>query len=104
MRITENRLRRLIDLKTLMPWDKKLVYDSIKKTNRALIVHEANQIGGIGAEIASSISSDLFEFLDAPVDRLGSIHTPTPFNQTLEQEIFWPKNKIIKTIEKIVRY
>ena len=94
----------LIDLRTLMPWDKKLVYKSIKKTNRVLVVHEANEIGGVGAEIAASISSDLFEFLDAPVERLGSIHTPTPFNQDLEQEIFWPKNKILKTIQKIIRY
>lgn len=94
----------LIDLRTLMPWDKKIVYKSIKKTNRVLIVHEANEIGGVGAEIAASISSDLFEFLDAPVERLGSIHTPTPFNQDLEQEIFWPKNKIFKTIQKITRY
>ena len=94
----------LIDLRTLMPWDKKLVYKSIKKTNRVLVVHEANEIGGVGAEIAASISSDLFEFLDAPVERLGSIHTPTPFSQDLEQEIFWPKNKILKTIQKTIRY
>ncbi|MAX10317.1 MAG: dehydrogenase [Candidatus Marinimicrobia bacterium] len=94
----------LIDLRTLMPWDKDLVYESIKKTNRALVVHEANEIGGVGAEISASISSDLFEFLDAPVERLGSIHTPTPFNQDLEQEIFWPKNKILNTIEKIIKY
>ena len=94
----------LIDLKTLMPWDKEVVYESIKKTNRALVIHEANEIGGVGAEISASISTDLFEFLDAPVERLGSIHTPTPFNQDLEQEIFWPKNKILKTIEKIINY
>ena len=94
----------LIDLKTLMPWDKGLVYKSVKKTNRVLIIHEANEIGGVGAEISASISTDLFEFLDAPVERLGSIHTPTPFNQDLEQEIFWPKNKILKTIEKTINY
>ena len=94
----------LIDLRTLMPWDRDLVYESIKKTNRALVVHEANEIGGVGAEISASISADLFEYLDAPVERLGSLHTPTPFNQDLEQEIFWPKNKILKTIEKIVKY
>ena len=94
----------LIDLRTLMPWDKNLVYNSIKKTNRALVIHEANQTGGVGAEISASISKDLFEFLDAPVERLGSIDIPTPFNNKLEQEIFWPKNKIIETIKKIVNY
>ena len=94
----------LIDLRTLMPWDKKIVYESIKKTNKALIVHEANQTGGIGAEIASSINQDLFEYLDAPVERLGSIDIPTPFNQELEQEIFWPKSQIIDTIKKILKF
>ena len=66
----------LIDLRSLMPWDKSLVYDSIMKTNKVLIVHEANQTGGVGAEISASISNDLFEYLDAPVERLGSIDIP----------------------------
>ena len=94
----------VIDLRSLMPWDKELVYQSVRKTNRALIVHEANQTGGVGAEIAATISKDLFEYLDAPVERLGSIDTPTPFNQKTEQEIFWPKPEIIDTIKKIVNY
>ena len=94
----------LIDLRCIMPWDKDLVFKSIKKTNKALIVHEANQTGGVGAEIASVINSELFEFLDAPVKRLGSIDTPTPFNEKLEQEIFWPKSRILDTIKKIVNY
>ena len=94
----------LIDLRSLMPWDKDLVYESIKKTNRAIILHEANQTGGIGAEISASINQDLFEYLDAPVERLGSIDIPTPFNQELEQEVFWPKSDILDTINKILRY
>ena len=100
----ENISIELIDLRSLMPWDKSLVFDSIKKTNKVLIVHEANQTGGVGAEIAASISNDLFEFLDAPVERLGSIDIPTPFNNELEQEIFWPKNQIIQRIKKLERY
>ena len=100
----ENIYIELIDLRSLMPWDKNLVFDSIKKTNKVLIVHEANQTGGVGAEIAASISNDLFEFLDAPVERLGSIDIPTPFNNELEQEIFWPKNQIIQRIKKLERY
>ena len=94
----------LIDLRSLMPWDKELVYESVKKTNKALIVHEANQTGGIGAEISASIHQDLFEYLDAPVERLGSIDIPTPFNQELEQEVFWPKSRILDTIKKILNY
>ena len=94
----------LIDLRSLMPWDKELVYESVKKTNKALIVHEANQTGGIGAEISASIHQDLFEHLDAPVERLGSIDIPTPFNQELEQEVFWPKSCILNTIKKALHY
>ena len=94
----------LIDLRSLMPWDKELIYESVKKTSKALIIHEANQTGGIGAEISASIHQDLFEYLDAPVERLGSIDIPTPFNQELEQEILWPKSRILDTIKKIVNY
>ena len=94
----------LIDLRSLMPWDKDLVYQSIKKTNKAVILHEANQTGGIGAEISASINQDLFEYLDAPVERLGSIDIPTPFNKELEQEVFWPKSNILNAIKKILRY
>ena len=94
----------LIDLRSLMPWDKELVYESVRKTNKALIIHEANQTGGIGAEIAASINQDLFEYLDAPIERLGSIDTPTPFNQELEQDVFWPKSNILNTIKKILSY
>ena len=102
--VNEIEKSKTIDLQTLLPWDKESVYKSIKKTNRALIIHEANQTGGIGAEISASINQDLFEYLDAPVDRLCSIDIPTPFDKKLEQEIFWPKNKIINTIKKIITY
>tara|TARA_B100000131_G_scaffold86695_1_gene83564 strand:- start:3142 stop:5112 length:1971 start_codon:yes stop_codon:yes gene_type:complete len=101
---SQNIFIELIDLKSLLPWDKDLVYESIKKTNKVLIVHEANQTGGVGAEISASISSDLFEFLDAPVERLGSIDIPTPFNSQLEQEILWPKKQIMATIQKLINY
>ena len=94
----------LIDLRSLMPWDKNLVYESIKKTSKVIILHEANQTGGIGAEISASINQDLFEYLDAPVQRLGLIDIPTPFNQELEQEVFLPKSQILKSINKLIRY
>ena len=94
----------LIDLCSLIPWDKELVFESIKKTNRALVIHEANQTGGFGAEIASTINEHMFEFLDAPIKRLGSIDTPTPFGKHLEEEVFWPKSKIISTIIEIIKY
>ena len=94
----------LIDLRTLLPWDKDLVYESIKKTNKGMIVHEANQTGGVGAEIAASVNKDMFEYLDAPFQRFGSIDIPTPFNQNLEQNVFWPKSDLLDHIKELVRY
>ncbi|MAV65197.1 MAG: dehydrogenase [Pelagibacteraceae bacterium TMED237] len=100
----ENISIELIDLITLSPWDKETVYNSIKKTSRVLIVHEANITGGVGAELSATINQDLFEYLDAPVHRLGSLDIPTPFNDKLEQEIFWTKSEIFKTIQNITNY
>ena len=94
----------LIDLRTLLPWDKDIVYESIKKTNKGMIVHEANQTGGVGAEIAASVNKDMFEYLDAPFQRFGSIDIPTPFNQNLEQNVFWPKSDLLDHIKELVRY
>ena len=102
--IKENISIELIDLCSLIPWDKEIVFESIKKTNRALIIHEANQTSGFGAEIAATINEHMFEFLDAPVKRLASIDTPTPFGVHLEQEIFWPRDKISSTIKEIIQY
>ena len=94
----------LIDLRSLVPWDQELVFNSIKKTNRALVIHEANQTSGFGAEIIATITEHMFEFLDAPVQRLASIDTPTPFGKHLEEDIFWPKSKIISSIKNIIEY
>lgn len=74
----------LIDLRTLLPWDKDMVSDSIKKTNKAIVLHEDSLTGGIGAEIAAWISENCFEQLDAPVMREASIDSPVPFATALE--------------------
>jgi len=94
----------IIDLRTLVPWDVNLVINSIKKTNRAMIIHEATHTSGFGAEIAATISEKAFEYLDAPVVRLSSLDTPTPFSQNIESNIFWPKNKIKNKIEELLQY
>lgn len=76
----------VIDPRTLVPLDTKTIIKSVKKTNRALVVYEAVERGGYGAEIASMIGeSDAFDYLDAPVSRLGGVATPIPYNPTLEK-------------------
>ena len=94
----------IIDLRSLIPWDKELVEESISKTNRVLILHEANLTGGIGAEISAYISEKCFNFLDAPIMRLGAIDTPIPFSDELEKGIYLPINKIEQKIKELVNF
>lgn len=78
----------VIDLRTVQPLDSDTVLTSVRKTNRVLVVHEAVTFGGIGAEIAAQIQDEVFDYLDAPVLRLGAPHSPVPFSPVLEQAYF----------------
>ena len=77
----------VIDPRTLVPFDKETVINSVKKTGRAVVVHEAHKVCGIGAEIASVIQEEAFPDLDAPVIRLGAKQCPLPFNLGLENAV-----------------
>ena len=83
----------IIDLRTLLPWDQETVAQTVKKTNKALILHEDTVTGGIGAEISAWITENCFEHLDAPVTRVASLDTPVPFTKTLEEN-FYLKNDL----------
>ena len=74
----------VVDLRTLKPLDTETVASSVSKTGRAIVVHAANQLGGVGAEVAAAISEHCFEDLDAPVTRLGGLDVPVPFSPPLE--------------------
>ena len=74
----------VIDLRTLQPMDSETVVESVKRTNHAVVVHEAVRFGGLGAEIASQIQEDAFDYLDAPVGRIGAPFSPVPFTPALE--------------------
>lgn len=93
----------VLDLRTLLPWDKESVLETVKKTNRVLILHEDTLTGGIGGEIAAWISEHAFEHLDAPVKRVASLDTAIPFAATLENN-FLPKGRIKSTIEELLKY
>jgi 2-oxoisovalerate dehydrogenase E1 component len=74
----------VVDLRSLRPWDRDTVLDSVKRTSRALVVHEAPLTGGFGAEVAATIGTEAFAWLDAPVARVGGLDTPIPFAPPLE--------------------
>lgn len=93
----------IVDLRTLLPLDYDTIEKSIRKTNRAIVLHEDTLTGGIGAEIAAYISEHCFEYLDAPVLRLGGLDTPIPFTPALEKN-FMPSARLKAVIEKIVTY
>ena len=93
----------IVDLRTLLPWDQDAVAASVKKTSRALVLHEDTLTGGIGAEIAAWIAEHCFEYLDAPVMRIASIDTPVPFSPILEQN-FLPKGRLKDGLQRLIRY
>ncbi|GAB4241037.1 MAG: dehydrogenase E1 component subunit alpha/beta [Ekhidna sp.] len=93
----------VIDLRTLLPWDKETVANSIKKTGRALVLHEDCLTGGIGGEIAAWVSEHCFEQLDAPVLREGSLDTPVPFATDLEKN-FLPNERLEETLKHLLSY
>ncbi len=93
----------ILDLRTLLPWDKEAVRETVKKTSRVLILHEDTLTGGIGGEISAWISEHLFEHLDAPVMRVASLDTPIPFAPSLENN-FLAKGRLKGVIETLAGY
>ena len=93
----------LIDLRTLVPLDKDAIFSSVKKTGKVIVLHEDTLTGGIGGEIASLISENCFEYLDAPVMREGSLDTPVPMNADLENN-FLPKERFREKLIKLSQY
>lgn len=94
----------VIDLRSLAPWDKKTVFESVKKTSRAVVAHEHYLTGGLGGEIAASIGNELFRYLDAPVERVASKDTPVGFAKSLESAILLNQNDVINAVRKTIQY
>lgn len=94
----------IIDLRTILPLDKKSIFDTVKKTNKVLVLHEQTKTGGVGAEVSALINEYCFEYLDAPIIRVASPDTPVPYSPPLE-EAFIPQTKdVVSAIEKLMRY
>jgi pyruvate/2-oxoacid:ferredoxin oxidoreductase alpha subunit len=94
----------VIDLRTLAPMDKEAILASVKKTSRALILHEASLTGGIGGEISAIISQEAFEWLDAPVVRVASIDTPVPYSPPLEDYYLPQVKDVLDAARKLAAY
>ena len=93
----------IIDLRTLLPWDKEMVEDTVRKTSRVIILHEDTLTGGVGGEIGAWINEHCFKYLDAPVTRVAALDTPIPFAPTLEQN-FLPKVRLSAAIEELMKF
>jgi 2-oxoisovalerate dehydrogenase E1 component len=93
----------ILDLRTLLPWDKEAVRETVEKTSRVIVLHEDTLTGGIGAEISAWINEHCFTSLDAPVKRVASLDTAIPFAPTLEQN-FLPKNRLKGAIEELLKF
>jgi 2-oxoisovalerate dehydrogenase E1 component beta subunit len=94
----------VVDLRSLMPFDKKLIVESVKSTGKVLIVHEDTLTGGIGAEVAALISEHAFQYLDAPIRRVASLDTPVPFAPPLEEFCLPDTAKILKALRELSSY
>lgn len=93
----------IIDLRSLLPWDKHAVEQSVQKTGRALVLHEDTLTSGFGAEIAAHIAEHCFKYLDAPVMRCGSLDTAIPMNKALEDQ-FLAKARLAEMMDKLLGY
>ncbi len=94
----------VIDLRCLVPFDRETVLASVRKTGKALIVHEDNLTGGFGGEVAAVIAQEAFEHLDAPVRRVAALDTPIPFSPPLEREYLPLEDDILAAARDLAAY
>jgi pyruvate/2-oxoglutarate/acetoin dehydrogenase E1 component len=94
----------VIDLRTLAPLDKDAILSTVKKTSRAMILHEASLTGGIGGEVSAIIGEEAFEWLDAPVIRLASIDAPVPFAPQMEDYFLPSIDDVVAAARRLAAY
>jgi len=94
----------VIDLRTLVPWDREAVLASVRKTSRLIILHEASRTGGFGGEIAAEVTEMAFEHLDAPPIRIGGADLPIAFSKAIEEEVYSARARLDTAIAEGVAY
>ncbi len=94
----------VIDIRSLIPLDKQTLFESVKKTGKVIVVHEDKVFSGFGAELAATIGTEMFRYLDAPIQRVGSTFTPVGFHPVFEQAILPNEERIYKAAKELLEY
>jgi 2-oxoisovalerate dehydrogenase E1 component beta subunit len=94
----------VIDLRTLLPLDREAILESVKKTNKLLVVHEDTRTGGIAGEIAAIVCEGAFEDLDGPILRVTALDTPVPYSPPLEQRFLPNAEKVVAAARELAKY
>ena len=94
----------VVDIRTINPLDENLIYDSVKRTSKVMVIHEDTLTAGFGAEIAARISDNCFRYLDAPVKRIAAEDAPVPYHPLLEKAILPTKEKIFNAMKNLLEY
>jgi 2-oxoisovalerate dehydrogenase E1 component len=94
----------VVDLRTLVPYDEAAVFESVKKTGRVVVVHEATFTGGFGGEVAARLADGAFSWLDAPVRRVGSEDRASPFFKKLEQDLLPTADKVLAACREVLSF
>ncbi|HUG80105.1 MAG TPA: alpha-ketoacid dehydrogenase subunit beta [Bryobacterales bacterium] len=102
--VAENIEIEVVDLRTLMPLDRETILASVKKTNKAILLHEDTLTGGLGGELAGIISEHAFEYLDGPLVRIAGADTPVPFSPPLEEAFLPNADKVVEKARWLHRY
>ena len=94
----------VLDLRTLIPWDREAVLESVRKCSKVLVLHEDTRTGGFGAEIAATIAEEAFEDLDAPVRRIAAPDAPVPFSPPLEKAFIPQVDDVVAALRELAAY
>jgi len=94
----------IVDLRTLIPWDKQAVLESVSKTSKAIVLHEDTHTGGFGGEIAATIAEEAFEDLDAPLKRITAPDAPVPFSPPLEKAFIPQVEDVAAGVKELAEY
>jgi pyruvate/2-oxoglutarate/acetoin dehydrogenase E1 component len=94
----------IVDLRSILPWDREAVLASVRKTSKVLVLHEDTHTGGFGAEIAATIAEEAFEDLDAPPKRIAAPDTPVPFSPVLEKAFIPQVEDVVAGLRELVEY